>query len=521
MIRKVICLAVGAVLLVQPVLAGNPPLLMLGGELANSTASDPETFSAVWPRLTALGLNTVIAPVEWDQIEPEPGKFDFSVPDQLLSQARGAGMHLVILWFGAWKNSMSSYAPLWVKADPASYPRARSEEGEAQDILTPFEPRNLQADLDAFSHLLRHVADIDRDHAVLMVQIENEIGMLPSARDHSPAAERAWNGPVPDGLLASLRDGAGESAAGELWRARGRRTAGTWRDVFGDSPAAQEVFQAWGFAAYVEALAKAGKSLLPVPFYVNAALNRPGKPPGDYPSGGPLPHLFDVWKAAAPDLALLAPDIYFPDFVRWADRYRRPDNAFFIPEANRAGSPDNAANAFYAFGELGALGYSPFAIDRLAPAAGQALGEAYRTLGQLAPLIVQARKDGAIRGFAADIAPDGSVQGVEREFDLGGFHVQARMLDPWKPRAEQNAAAHGGLIVATGPDEFLVAGTGVTLRFAAATGKVGIARITEGRFENGAWIEGRWLNGDESHQGRQLQIPDGVTAIQKIRLYRY
>src|SRR5262249_17915873 len=122
-----------------------------------------------------------------------------------------------------------------------------------------------------------------------------------------------------------------------LWQAHGRREAGTWSEVFGDTIEAQEVFQAWGFAAYANAVARAGKAQYPLPMYVNAALMRPGKAPGEYPSAGPLPHLFDVWKAAAPDIDILAPDIYFPDFSDWADRFRRPDNPLLIPEANQAG----------------------------------------------------------------------------------------------------------------------------------------------------------------------------------------
>jgi len=57
---------------------------------------------------------------------------------------------------------------------------------------------------------------------------------------------------------------------------------------------------AWHYARYADALAVAGKAAYSPPMYVNAALNRMGKAPGEYPSGGPLPHLLDVWKAGAP-----------------------------------------------------------------------------------------------------------------------------------------------------------------------------------------------------------------------------
>ena len=132
--------------------------------------------------------------------------------------------------------------------------------------------------------------------------------------------------------------------------------------MFGDDEWGQEVFTAWHYARFVEALVQAGKQRYDLPMYVNCALNRTGRKPGEYPSGGPLPHLLDVWKAGAPTLDLLAPDIYFPNFSQLAARYRltggRPDNTLFIPEANNAGNPQGSPNAFYAFGQLDALGFS-------------------------------------------------------------------------------------------------------------------------------------------------------------------
>ena len=99
------------------------PFLILGGELGNSEASSREAMRAHWPKLRAINLNTVLAPVYWELVEPVEGRFDFATADALLEAARAHDMRLVLLWFATWKNSMSSYAPAWVKRDAARFPR--------------------------------------------------------------------------------------------------------------------------------------------------------------------------------------------------------------------------------------------------------------------------------------------------------------------------------------------------------------------------------------------------------------
>ena len=97
------------------------PFLILGGELANSSASSLAYLEPVWPRLAKMRLNTLLAPVSWELMEPVEGRFDYSLVDGLLKQARANNMRLVLLWFGSWKDSMSSYVPAWVKRDQARF----------------------------------------------------------------------------------------------------------------------------------------------------------------------------------------------------------------------------------------------------------------------------------------------------------------------------------------------------------------------------------------------------------------
>lgn len=504
------------------------PFLILGGELGNSTASELEHLKTHWKTLRTIGLNTVVAPVEWDQIEPgAEGRFDWRPVDGLLRQAEASGMKLVLLWFGAWKNSMSTYVPPYVKHDSARFVRAQDDKLVPQDILSPYGAETLKADQRAFSALMAHLKATDRRHTVLMVQVENEIGMLPSARDHGPLAEAAWREPVPAPLMAYLQQHRAQlhPYVREAWAANGQRSEGRWAEVFGEGLDGQEIFQAWGFARFAEELARAGKAAYAIPMYVNVALNRPGKKPGEYPSAGPLPHLFDIWKAAAPSLDFIGLDIYFPNFVHWADQFKRADNPVFIPEAHNAGRSDAGANAFYTFGQLDGIGFSPFSIENLPDPANDRLTKAYATLKQLTPLILAHQGKGTMRGFKPPLSYEGAVDERPQSFVLGRYRFTVNYVERWTPREKQDVAAHGGLIVMTGPDEFVVAGSGVTLTFEDAgpgAERVGIEQVLEGRYDaQGRWRPGRWLNGDQTHQGRHLQLPVSGFGIQRLRLYRY
>ncbi|MRW92494.1 hypothetical protein GJ699_21070 [Duganella sp. FT80W] len=499
------------------------PFLLLGGELHNSSASSLAYLDQLWPTLKAAEVNTVLAPVEWDQIEAVEGRFDFTLLDGVLKQARAHNTRLVLLWFGAWKNSMSTYAPAWVKKDTQRFPRARTRAGVAQEILTPFSANTLAADSAAFRALLAHLKQVDNQHTVLMVQVENEIGMLPEVRDYSVAANAAWQAQVPAELtayLAAHKDTL-QPALKTAWLERGARASGSWADVFGDTIEAEEIFQAWHYARFVEALTAAGKSAYALPMYVNVALNRPGKRPGEYPSAGPLPHLFDIWKPGAPSIDVLAIDTYFPNFIHWARQFKRPDNPLFIPEANHAERPDAGADAFYAIGEHDAFGFSPFAIDDIKNGE-SSLPQAYRVLKQISPIINQHQGSGKLHGFKAPLSYEGEVDVAPQSVRMGGYTLSVSFNAPWEKLAPSEVQNRGGLVIQTGDDEFLVAGKGLTIVFGSEDGaQVGIEKAVEGSYQNGRWVEGRWMNGDETHQGRHIGLPGDGYTIQRVKLYRY
>lgn len=338
-------------------IVGGKPFLILGGELGNNTATTLENARPVWPRLAAMNLNTALVALSWAQIEPEEGRFDWTLVDGLIRDARQADLRLVLLWFGSWKNTWSSYAPDWVKRDYKRFPRVRLRDGTATERLSPFSDACRDADARAYAALLRRIREVDgKTHTVLMMQVQNEVGVIPDARDHSPQANAAFTGPVPRELMDYLQKHR-ETLVPELravWQAAGFRTAGTWEGVFGNYPITEDLFMAWHYARYIGKVAEAGKKEYNLPAFTNAALIRPGYAPGQYNSGGPLPHSLDIWRAGAPQLDFLAPDIYF-NFKEWAASYDRSGNPLFIPEAR--GGAEGAANAFYAFGRHRAIGF--------------------------------------------------------------------------------------------------------------------------------------------------------------------
>lgn len=502
------------------------PFTMLAGELGNSTATTLTSMEPVWPRLEALNLNTVLVPVYWELLEPREGEFDFALVDGLVREARERDLKLVLLWFGSWKNSMSSHAPAWVKLDPQRFPRARSAEGIAQEILTPFSENNLQADRAAYARLLAHLREIDGGHqTVIMVQPENEVGMLPSARDHHPLADQAFAADVPRELVDYLvrhREALNPETL-QAWSASGQATEGSWEDLFGVGPHTDELFMAWYFARYVDAVSAAGKREHPLPVFVNAALNRPGRLPGEYPSAGPLPHVMDVWRAASPNIDFYAPDFYTPRFEHWNDLYTRQGNPLFVPEHRFDDTV--AAKALFAIGRYEALGFAPFAVEQdpaqaLAPKE-RKLAAVYAALDEVLPVLHDLKGQDRIRGVLLDREVN------ERVFELGDYRFTAGHTHNlgWEPEAAaEDWESAGAVILHTGEREFLFVGFGVSLTMAHRSEpdtRVGILKAERGHFVDGRWTVHRHLNGDQTHQGRHIRSFIDDVSIQRFTLYEY
>jgi Domain of unknown function (DUF5597)/Beta-galactosidase len=493
------------------------PFLILGGELGNSSAGTSAEADSILPRLAALHVNTVLMPVAWEQLEPKEGAFDFTILDHWIATARAQHLHLVLLWFGSWKNAFSNYAPGWVKSDPKRFPRAQSADGKPLEILSTFAPENRAADSNAFAALMRHVREQDgQQQTVLTVQVENEVGYLGSGRDRSPEANRLFRSAVPDTLKRSLASRRIQLSPelGAHFNEQGK----TWADVFGD--AADEVFMAWSYATYIEAVAHAGKAEYALPMYANAQLPAPLERAGEYPSGGPHPYYLEVWRAAAPSLDFYSPDIYWPNFEYWVQRYQIPGNAIFIPEARLDVAP---YNALYGYGQARAFGFSPFAIESVAlptkdSATQPAIAQIYELLDSLRDFLPAAQSAGATRGLVLHTTSPRSTQTVA----LGGYLFEATLSRSWPAR---NIVADDGamLILQSSPGEFDVLGCGLTVTITrdpdTDAAVAGIESVEQVSRVSGEWHVDRRLNGDQTDQGRRLLLDPHTPHIFRVRLY--
>lgn len=497
------------------------PYLMLAGELHNSSPSSPAYMAPIWDKLQRGNVRTVIGAASWELVEPVEGQFDFTAVDDQIRQARKRGMKLVMIWFGAYKNAQSTYAPSWVRRDEARFPRIeRDPTVKTKGIgsflahnptISPFGENLVQADSRAFAALMRHIKQVDRDQTIIMMQVENEVGLLTDSRDRAAPADAAWRQPVPAALIDYLRSHKDtlNRHMRDLWGRQGFRESGTWAEVFGTDKVADEVFMAWGFGQYVDRVSRAGAAEYGLPMFANAWLGPQASAPepGDYPSGGPVARMIDVWKAAAPSLVLLAPDIYIDDFAGVLSQFKRPDNPILVPEAKV-----DAGNLFVALGQYDAIGFSPFGIED-APEDSD-LFAAYKVLNEMTGEIAKAQAGGHIRGFRI-------AKGGYQKESLGGYDID--ISGPVSTvgmfgagtGSEAGAIKNGyGLVINTAENEYLVVGRGINLKFTKPGTRVELDRVEEGTFQAGRWIPGRRMNGDE----RFFLFPNDSLRIIRLTL---
>jgi hypothetical protein len=493
------------------------PFLILGAQINNSS-SWPSTLPKIWPALDALHVNTVEAPVYWEQMEPEQGKFDFANVDLLLNGAREHHLLLVLLWFGTWKNGQAHYVPEWIKTDPKKYPRELNPYGKVLDVLSPNSATNLEADKHAFAALMRHVKEIDAtQHTVIMIQVENESGSVGSVRDYSPAADRDFAAQVPSSLANALHT-----------------PTGTWSKVFGAD--ADERFAAFSTATYINEVAKAGKAEYPLPMYCNvwitypvhALENRDHPSPGqEYPSGGPQQGNIAIWKSAAPAIDILAPDFYSDDrelFHQVVAAYHREDNALFIPETGL--TKDFGPNFFYALGN-GAIGFSPFGVDYTNWTISDDKIPSY--LSENFALFQPMSREIAQLGFNGKLQTAVEQKGMQRRrlhfpgvdaVISFGFPQHDGQMPPGTFDSSGRA-----MVAQLGPLEFLVSGLDASISFEIANApgakprneQVEILRADEGEYLNGTWQTTRIWNGDQTDRG--LNFRSGSTNVVRIRLH--
>jgi hypothetical protein len=474
------------------------PFLMLGGQAHNSSGW-PGMLPQVWSAVKTLHANTLEVPVYWEQIEPQPGKFDFSLIDTLIKQGKENKVHLVLLWFATWKNGSSHYMPEWMKRDPVKYPVITGLNGQPVDSPSPHTQAGMEADAKAFAAVMGHLKNADPQHTVIMVQVENEPGAWGSVRDYSPTAQKLFEGQVPAELLKPA-----------VLKALNKPVAekGTWQEVFGED--ADEYFHAWSVAHYIGYVAAAGKEVYPLPLYANAALRDPITNPkaGTYESGGPTDNVIPIWKAAAPALDLLAPDIYIGESekaLKVIELYSRPDNALFVPEI---GSGDQYARYFYAVLAYGGIGFSPFGIDDN----GRGDTET-ETAARLGPLAQEYAMAGPMMRQLAKWAFEGKIKAVveredhsEQTIDLGSWQAIVSFGASGRRTVQTNEHPIGkAMVVQLGENEFVLIGSLCHFTFKPIGANAGKAwqylKVEEGKYEKGSFKLLRIRNGDETDWG--------------------
>lgn len=90
----------------QQLVVNGRPFLAFAAELQNSSMTSAEFMESVWQKLVDTNINTVLGCVTWEDIEPVEDKFNFTELDKVILGARKHGLHLVLLWFGSFKNGM-------------------------------------------------------------------------------------------------------------------------------------------------------------------------------------------------------------------------------------------------------------------------------------------------------------------------------------------------------------------------------------------------------------------------------
>ncbi|KAF2459634.1 beta-galactosidase [Lineolata rhizophorae] len=509
------------------------PYLMLAAELQNSSLTSAEYMNTCWQKLKDTHINTILGCVTWEMIEPEEGRFDFAELDRVILDARRHEMHLVLLWFGSFKNGLSTYAPAWIKTDPKRFPRAKLRKAgghlETGDVLSIFHPEASKADSKAFGTLMAHLKELDEAHStILMVQVENETGLLGDSRDGCDAANRKFAELVPAELTTFLSS-SWESLHADLkanlatFRVTAdKRSSGSWEEVFGKSHHTDELFMAYHYAHYVERVASAGKSAYPLPLYTNVWMNYVGNnsdnnfptvaggggKPGEYPSGGGTPTVLDIWQRFAPSLAFIAPDIYLNEYTSSCANYRHRNQPLFIPEQRR--DEYGARRVWAAFGSFAALGTSPFGIDTLEPATNP-FTKHYGLLDQVSEIVLDAqRRLGSSVGFYFDeMHANGRDPSPSKTVRFGEWEVTIQRCFVFgKP------GTGAGMVVHLGGAKFLLIGWGfhvVAKNLSPSTSFTGILRFEEKMVANkdtGELKTARILNGDETRSGKFAMMPN-------------
>lgn len=521
----------------QVLFVDEKPFYAVAGEVHNSDSSSLEYMEKIWKIADDLGMNTLLLPVSWELTEKEEGKFDFTLPDGLIRQAREYRKRIVFLWFGSWKNAEMMYAPEWVKKDRKRFRRAQIVKGEEKSLrsygtvgmpyytLSYLCEETMKADGRAFAAFMKHLKEVDgKQNTVIAVQVENETGLLGNAREVSEEADVAFAGNVPQEFVRWMKGHISSMKEDVRTAVENGKEEGNWKDVFGEI--AEEIFSAYHVSRFVNYVAQQGRKEYDLPLFANCWLVHTNDKPGDYPSGGPVSRMHEVWNYGAPSIDVLCPDIYVPEFLEVCDDYSR-NQPLMIPEA--ATHSYAASRLAYCIGHYHAMGYSPFGFDDIGKPFTAVQGflfgmnvedpalktpqdfEEYawfgKTLNSMMPLIAPKYGTNDLQAVCAE------KKSQMNHLSFGKIGVSAFFQNRLAPIPENGVV----LGVKVAEDEVYLIAYHCVLFFNGEDAKnLDILEFEEGEFIEGAWKPGRRLNGDEA----AMMMINGPRLL-RLKAYTY
>jgi hypothetical protein len=440
------------------------PFLILGLQWDCDSCFSKENMDPLIPEAAKMGCNTAVLPLYWREVEPQEGKFDFAMLDNRIEVARRNGLRIVLVWFATWKNGCLNYAPDFVKSDQKRFRRACQANGtELRNFPCPSSRETFATDQRALQAIFGHLKAVDSvRHTVILFQMENEVGILGTDRCYCPICTKEF-----------------EDAG---WSSR-------------EPERAAEAFTAHTIARYLDALSATVKSIYPLPVYANCWLAREHAVPGrDYPSGGPVERVLDVYAAAIKNIDFISPDIY----VRGLDTFRAVCKGYsgkgwplYVAEHGSGKDSRAERNVYYALGEFAAIGFSPWAIDTPFPDEygpplvdpldrrwsedAYALRDSYVPIRDAMVPLAMAQKTDRMRFFVQEEADE-----KESRLPFEGVVVHAEYH-------QRNNMARG-IVLRLSKTEFVVLGSGFDARFITPEGQgIAMTRVERGRFEGNTW----------------------------------
>ena len=513
------------------------PFYMVSGEIHNSSSSSIEFLEPILEKLEKMNLNSVLLPVTWQMLEPVQGQFEFELVDQIIRHAEAHNLKLGILWFGTWKNAQCSYCPQWVKNNSQVHFRAQLEKCKPfikrksgliklpYSTISPFCEETMKADGEAFYQLMKHIKEVDINHTVITVQVENETGFLGGDMDYCDISMAKYGENVPEELLQYMRQHT-EGMDPRVKKQLDKNKSGIWETVFEDL--AHEIFIAYYTAKYVNYVAERGKEGYDLPMSVNCWLDGKGAKAGKYPCGGPIAKVMEVWKYAAPAIDIFAPDNYLKEYYDMLDKFTKHGNPIYVPESKPRsfmmgrqlyiiGHYHGLCAATFGVEDIGTDG--KFDLSVFAPLIGFAVDSSKSYPQDIDELTTMNRLlKGAIEPITANYGTD-NLQAFTRErngrsvkVDMGDYRLKLMFI----PKKQKDNCV---LVNRLSEDEFLFIGYQVMINIESINKEkpyIQNISIEEGEYIDGKWKALRVLNGDE-----EMMTMISKPAMLKIKVNCY